>query len=236
MKDPYEVLGVPHGASEEEIKKAYRELARKYHPDNYANNPLADLAQEKMKEINEAYATLTKGGGSQSASQPYGGTYDAGGDNDVFAEVVAQVGPLEKEAEKAKRAIELLETKKQVDVQLWLYDTEKQREDIAKCEEQFRNAEFDLQNAEDSVRALEIQNDKLFEISKSNQSESEKLLGEIRQQTELNHALDSEYRIAETNILHTKEMIAAVLEQAFVTSWMRHIPESILRMRASSIS
>lgn len=129
--------------------------------------------------------------------------------NDVFAEVVAQVGPLEKEAEKAKRAIELLETKKQVDVQLWLYDTEKQREDIAKCEEQFRNAEFDLQNAEDSVRSLEIQNDKLFEISKSNQSESEKLLGEIRQQTELNHALDSEYRIAETNILHTKEMIAA---------------------------
>lgn len=64
MKDPYEVLGVPHGASDEEIKKAYRELARKYHPDNYANNPLADLAQEKMKEINEAYDTLTKGGGA----------------------------------------------------------------------------------------------------------------------------------------------------------------------------
>ena len=97
MKDPYEVLGVPHGASEEEIKKAYRELARKYHPDNYANNPLADLAQEKMKEINEAYATLTKGGGSQSASQPYGGTYDAGGDNDVFAEVrrMIQMGNLD---------------------------------------------------------------------------------------------------------------------------------------------
>lgn len=68
MKDPYEVLGVPHGASEEEIKKAYRELARKYHPDNYENNPLADLAEEKMKEINEAYDTLTRGAPASSGS------------------------------------------------------------------------------------------------------------------------------------------------------------------------
>ena len=60
MRDPYEILGVSSTASDEEIKKAYRELARKYHPDNYQNNPLADLAQEKMKEINEAYDTVTR--------------------------------------------------------------------------------------------------------------------------------------------------------------------------------
>ena len=58
MNDPYSVLGVSPNASDEEIKKAYRELARKYHPDNYQNNPLADLAEEKMKEINEAYAVI----------------------------------------------------------------------------------------------------------------------------------------------------------------------------------
>ncbi len=62
MRDPYEVLGVKPGASDEEIKRAYRELARKYHPDNYQNNPLADLAEEKMKEVNEAYDALTKKG------------------------------------------------------------------------------------------------------------------------------------------------------------------------------
>ena len=55
MNDPYQILGVSENASDEEIKKAYRELARKYHPDNYHDNPLADLAQEKMKEINAAY-------------------------------------------------------------------------------------------------------------------------------------------------------------------------------------
>ena len=60
MNDPYQVLGVSENASDEEIKKAYRELARKYHPDNYHDNPLADLAQEKMKEINAAYEEINR--------------------------------------------------------------------------------------------------------------------------------------------------------------------------------
>lgn len=69
MKDPYRVLGVPADASDDQIKAAYRELARKYHPDNYVNNPLGDLAQEKMKEINDAYDTVQRmrqGGGTQN--------------------------------------------------------------------------------------------------------------------------------------------------------------------------
>ena len=55
-KDPFAVLGVSRGASDEEIKNAYRALVRKYHPDNYEDdNPLKDLANEKMQEINLAY-------------------------------------------------------------------------------------------------------------------------------------------------------------------------------------
>ena len=76
MNDPYSVLGVSPSASDEEVKKAYRELARKYHPDNYQNNPLADLAEEKMKEINEAYDEIQrqrKGSGSGYGQQSYGG-------------------------------------------------------------------------------------------------------------------------------------------------------------------
>lgn len=92
MRDPYSVLGVDQNASDEEIKKAYRELARKYHPDNYQNNPLADLAEEKMKEINEAYDAITKsragGGGYQQSSGSYGQQRSYGGSaNPTFAQI-----------------------------------------------------------------------------------------------------------------------------------------------------
>ncbi len=92
MNDPYSVLGVDPGASDDEIKKAYRELARKYHPDNYQNNPLADLAEEKMKAVNEAYDAIQKqrqGGGSSGQSgsyRPQGG-YSAQSSNPTFARI-----------------------------------------------------------------------------------------------------------------------------------------------------
>ena len=79
MKDPYQILGVPETATDEEVKKAYLQLARKYHPDNYHDNPLADLAQEKMKEINGAYEQITKsrsGGQRGSERGLHGGAGD----------------------------------------------------------------------------------------------------------------------------------------------------------------
>jgi curved DNA-binding protein CbpA len=73
------VLGVKPGASEEEIKQAYRTLAKKWHPDQYANTPQYDSAMEKMKEINTAYDALTgknadSGGGYGGAYGGYGGS------------------------------------------------------------------------------------------------------------------------------------------------------------------
>ncbi|MGI6085543.1 MAG: J domain-containing protein [Acetivibrionales bacterium] len=77
MKNPYKVLGIKEGASYDEIKRAYRELAKKYHPDRYRNNPLSDLADEKMREINEAYDTLMKNaGGSYQYRTNYEQSYD----------------------------------------------------------------------------------------------------------------------------------------------------------------
>lgn len=79
MRDPYEVLGVSPDAGDDEVKRAYRELARKYHPDNYQNNPLADLAEEKMKEINQAYDAITKGRTGGTSSYGGGGYAQSGG-------------------------------------------------------------------------------------------------------------------------------------------------------------
>lgn len=60
MKSPYDVLGVSPNATNEEVKKAYKELAKKYHPDNYVDSPLADMAEEKMKEVNDAYDEILR--------------------------------------------------------------------------------------------------------------------------------------------------------------------------------
>ena len=80
MSDPYKVLGISRDATDEQVKEAYREMAKKYHPDNYQGSPIADLANEKMKEVNEAYDQIMnerknrKNGGS--SSQGYSGGYN----------------------------------------------------------------------------------------------------------------------------------------------------------------
>lgn len=87
MYDPYSVLGVGRNATEMEIKKAYKALSRKYHPDANINNPNKDQAEEKFKEIQAAYQQIMKertsgygsGYGGSSYRDGAGGGDRAGG-------------------------------------------------------------------------------------------------------------------------------------------------------------
>ena len=77
MSDPYQVLGVSRDASDEEIKKAYRQLSRKYHPDANINNPNKAQAEEKFKDVQQAYEQIMreKEEGYRGGSTGYGGLW-----------------------------------------------------------------------------------------------------------------------------------------------------------------
>ena len=129
--------------------------------------------------------------------------------NDVFSEVSAQVGPLEKEAERAKRAIELMDSKKRADASLWLYDTEKLREDVASAEDLLRRSGFELKTVEDSIQSLDARNSKLYESAQNGKMASAQLLTMIKDKTSEIFNLDGEFRVNETNIRHTEELMEA---------------------------
>lgn len=78
MANPYEVLGVAPGASDDEIKKAYRNLSRKYHPDANINNPNKELAEERFKEVQQAYDQIMKEKQQGYSYDSFGGSSQGG--------------------------------------------------------------------------------------------------------------------------------------------------------------
>ena len=91
--NPYEVLGVSRNASLDEIKKAYRELSRKYHPDSYVGNPLSSLAEEKFEQVQEAYdAIMKEKNGDYNYASNYNNNGYYNGDSGEMAEVYNLLG------------------------------------------------------------------------------------------------------------------------------------------------
>ena len=101
MADPYAVLGIPRNATDEQLKDAYRALARKYQEDSLASGPLADVARRKMEELDRAYDAIVAERRGQTAytsdqsSYANAGGYNAYGGSaysgSQFADVRAQI-------------------------------------------------------------------------------------------------------------------------------------------------
>ena len=127
---------------------------------------------------------------------------------DILLELEGRVGPLEKEAEKAKKGLALYEEKKRADVSLWLFDTKKIREDIADADRDLRLSKRDLDIIDQLISDLEIQNENLYEKTQQSKAVSEQLLDKIRETTDMLHQLDNALRVAETNYGHSAELIS----------------------------
>ncbi len=127
---------------------------------------------------------------------------------DILFELEGRVGPLEKEAEKARKGLALYEEKKRADVSLWLFDTKKIREDIDEADKALRLSKRDLEIIDQVIADLEIQNENLYEKAQQSKAVSEQLLDKIRETTDRLHQLDNSLRVAETNYTHSAELIS----------------------------
>ena len=126
---------------------------------------------------------------------------------DILFVLESRVGPLEKEAEKARRGLAIYEEKKRADVSLWLFDTKQIREDIDEADKALKLSRHELEIVDQILSDLEMQNENLYMKTQSNKLLSEQLLEEIRLTTDKLHQLDNALRVAESDFAHSAELI-----------------------------
>ena len=126
---------------------------------------------------------------------------------DILSVLEARVGPLEKEAEKARKGLAIYEEKKRADVSLWLYDTKKIRLDIEEAEAALKLSIHELEIIDQMISDLENQEENLYQRNQEGKILSEKLFDEIRITSDKIHELDNTIRVAETNFEHSAELI-----------------------------
>ncbi len=125
---------------------------------------------------------------------------------DIFSELEARVGPLERDAQKARKYLELYEEKKQLDVSLWLYDMEKLRGEADTLGIQCRQSAHELEMAQDTEAQLEAQYERMFDASQENKQVSGQLYDKIKGITEEIHQLEQSYQTLESDITHKSAM------------------------------
>lgn len=128
---------------------------------------------------------------------------------DILSELEGRIGPLEKECIKAKRYVEYFAVKKEADVRLWLYDTEKIRDKIKNAEHDYRMSELDLAAVNEELDALSAREEALSVEMTNTKYLSEKLNEAIKARMTENHELDKDIKLAQSDISHTNELITS---------------------------
>ncbi len=132
---------------------------------------------------------------------------------DIFTELENRVGPLEKEAEKAKKFAELFEKKKVADVSLWIYDSQKMRKDIENLKNDYKLSAHELEMIQEALRQIEMQETELYEKSQENEREDRRLFAEITSCHKTISDLNSELKVMENNVEHAKISTGEQIEE-----------------------
>lgn len=126
---------------------------------------------------------------------------------DIYTEIESRIGPLERDAKKARRYLELYGEKKDLDIGLWLYDSEKLRCEIEKTSADCRMSEHELEMADDRKNEYEAKNERLYNASVKNKEEARRIYEEIKDKTDILHAVENEISLLESDIKHTEQAI-----------------------------
>lgn len=128
---------------------------------------------------------------------------------DIITELEGRVGPLEKEAERARKYLELYEMKKTAEVSLWLYDVGKLRAQIEETERTFDVAKRELDIADEALSALDAQNERMYITSQENRLKAEENRRKLNETLEARHNLEKDAGILENDCSHTEETLKA---------------------------
>ncbi len=132
---------------------------------------------------------------------------------DIFNELASRIGPLEREAEKAKKFNELYERKKVADVSLWIYDSQKTKKEISEYNNNFNLSAHELEMIENSIKQLEMQDTALYDKLLETRRESEKVYAEIKSCNTTLSNLNSDLKVMENNVEHAKISSGAQIEE-----------------------
>ncbi len=126
---------------------------------------------------------------------------------DILGELSARVGPLEKEANAARKYLDLYEQKKAVDVALWLYDAEAMRAKANETERAYMAAKLELESADGEIAALEQRSEYLYQKAAEGQTRAEEIALQVTQYVDRRHGIESASRVLENDIIHTESRI-----------------------------